>query len=118
MSNSLQKKVLDALKASPNTWRNKIIQASERGCPDILACVRGRFWGIEIKSGSDKLKPHQHEQLCRIIEAGGVGMVVASDIYHAGRLNREIRKLSDERCGDAVPLAWTYEGFLEVLHGG
>jgi len=111
MSNALQKDVIDALKAR-DAWCIKIMQANENGCPDILACVRGRFWGIEIKSGEDKLSPIQHEQLCRIIEVGGVGIVVGSDVYHAGRLTKQIIKLSER---EVYPLAVNFDGFLQEL---
>ncbi|WP_020598683.1 hypothetical protein [Spirosoma panaciterrae] len=41
---------------------------STRGTPDVLCCIRGRFVGLEIKSGSDKLSEAQ-KAIARQIEA-------------------------------------------------
>ncbi len=109
----LQKKVIDLLK-SKGAWCIKTVVVNERGCPDILACVNGKFWGIEIKSGGDKLSPIQHEQLCRIIEAGGVGIVVASDF--ATPLWKHIHKLNEQRNGDEEVQQHCYESFARELH--
>ncbi len=57
-------------------WAIKVITANERGCPDILCCVKGRFLGIEVKEGKDRLSPIQAEQGDRIGKAGGNFLVV------------------------------------------
>ncbi len=73
---SLQSKVLKHLKSVPNVWAIKVITANERGCPDILCCVRGRFLGIEVKEGKDRLSPIQAEQADRIRKSGGWAWMV------------------------------------------
>ena len=75
ISMTLQKKITDYLK-SKGAWCIKVEVANERGCPDILACVRGQFWGIEIKSERDFLSVIQIEQIQRILRAGGAIKVV------------------------------------------
>ena len=46
------------------------------GIPDILACLKGRFIGIEAKAGNNKPTDLQTLNLKRIDEAGGLAMVV------------------------------------------
>lgn len=74
----LQSKVIKHLKHK-GAWCIKTMVVNERGCPDILACVNGTFWGIEIKAGTDRLSAIQYEQLLRISEAGGRAVVVADE---------------------------------------
>jgi len=84
---SLQSKVLNYLKKQPETWAIKVEVANERGCPDILCCCKGVFFGIEIKEGKkDKLSGPQTEQLKRIKAAGGRTIVVRNmdDIKERG----------------------------------
>jgi hypothetical protein len=46
------------------------------GTPDILACLQGRFVGIEVKAGYNKPTALQVQALRRIEEAGGVALVI------------------------------------------
>lgn len=46
------------------------------GTPDILACHKGRFIGIEAKAGSNKPTALQVMALKRIDEAGGLALVI------------------------------------------
>jgi hypothetical protein len=47
-----------------------------RGVPDILACVRGHFVGIEVKRRGGRLSPRQIDELAAIIQADGIALVV------------------------------------------
>jgi hypothetical protein len=49
---------------------------ANNGTPDILACLGGRFIGIEAKAGSNKPTDLQLQNLRRIDEAGGVALVI------------------------------------------
>jgi len=71
MASKTQTEILQYLKTLPRCWAIKVIAANERGCPDILCCYKGRFLGIEVKSGGDRLSGIQKEQLSIIREAGG-----------------------------------------------
>ena len=73
---SLQSKVLRYLERRPDTWAIKVEVANQRGCPDILCCYRGQFYGIQIKESRDKLSEIQQEQLNSILQAGGRTLVV------------------------------------------
>ncbi len=73
---SLQKKVIDEIRSYDRTWVNKIERANERGCPDLLCCVRGVFLAIEIKEGTDRVSPIQRAQMEKIAYAEGDAWVV------------------------------------------
>jgi len=51
------------------------------GIPDIIACHKGRFLGIEAKAPNKKnnVSALQKMQLNGIKDAGGIAMVVATD---------------------------------------
>ena len=46
------------------------------GVPDILACVDGKFWGIEVKAENGKVSALQFEKINQIADANGVAVVV------------------------------------------
>jgi hypothetical protein len=50
--------------------------SANNGTPDILACLDGRFIGIEAKAGKNKPTDLQTLNLKRIDEAGGLAMVI------------------------------------------
>jgi len=42
------------------------------GVPDVIACARGRFIGIECKAGTNKPTALQQQELTQIKNAGGL----------------------------------------------
>ena len=50
--------------------------SANNGTPDILACVYGRFVGIEAKAGKNKPTDLQTLNLKRIDDAGGLALVI------------------------------------------
>lgn len=46
------------------------------GVPDIIACLKGQFIGIECKAGRGTTTALQERELSRIREAGGVALVI------------------------------------------
>jgi hypothetical protein len=65
------------LNAIPYSYFEKIQQVSKRSTPDVLACVRGLFFGIELKRNSkEKPDPLQRHSLDRIDKACGVSIVL------------------------------------------
>ena len=44
---------------------------TEKGIPDIIACIKGEFWGIEVKAGRDKMSEEQCMRKFEIINAKG-----------------------------------------------
>lgn len=51
------------------------------GVPDILACYRGKFLGIEVKFGKNKTTALQEKNLKMIDHAGGFGIVLNETNY-------------------------------------
>jgi hypothetical protein len=49
---------------------------ANNGTPDILACYKGRFIGIEAKAGKNKPTDLQTSNLRTIDEAGGLALVI------------------------------------------
>lgn len=50
-------------------------QFSQVGVPDIIACYKGKFLGIEVKNETGKTSPLQNVNLKMINDAGGIGIV-------------------------------------------
>lgn len=46
------------------------------GVPDIVACIKGRFIGIEAKAGKGKPTALQEKNLTQIMNSGGVAVLV------------------------------------------
>ena len=46
------------------------------GVPDFVACIKGRFVGIEAKAGKGKPTALQDKNLIDIMNAGGIAIVV------------------------------------------
>lgn len=46
------------------------------GVPDIVACINGKFVGIEAKAGKNKPTALQDKNLAQIMNAGGVSIIV------------------------------------------
>lgn len=51
-------------------------QFTKEGIPDILACIYGRFYGIELKGDSGRPKLLQLVKLRNIRNAGGIGVLL------------------------------------------
>ena len=49
------------------------------GVPDILACYRGFFIGIECKAGNNKVTALQQKNLDDIVKAGGGAVIINED---------------------------------------
>lgn len=52
--------------------------ATEKGIPDIIAIIRGQFWGIEVKAGRDKMSEDQLKRKFEILNAGGLFFEIRS----------------------------------------
>ena len=73
----VKKKIHDVLKAHGAYAVNYIGgMHANNGTPDILACYKGRFIGIEAKAGKNKPTDLQTSNLRTIDEAGGLALVI------------------------------------------
>ena len=72
-----ENKIKEYLK-SKNIWHVKYFANSFTpvGIPDILACVNGRFLGIEVKAEDGKVSPLQEYNINKIRECKGLAFVV------------------------------------------
>jgi hypothetical protein len=52
--------------------------ATEKGIPDVIAVIRGQFWGIEVKAGRDKMSEDQLKRKFEILKAGGLFFEIRS----------------------------------------
>ncbi len=75
---SLVKKKIHALLKAHGAYAVNYIGgiSANNGTPDILACLNGRFIGIEAKAGKNKPTDLQTFNLKRIDEAGGLALVI------------------------------------------
>jgi len=74
---SLLRAVGKYLDSQPDVWWVKLraTPGSRRGLPDIVGCVRGRFFAIELKRPAGILSAHQARELEKIKVASGSGSV-------------------------------------------
>lgn len=49
------------------------------GVPDIVACMHGRFLGVECKAGGNKPTALQEAEMLKIRNAGGSTLVINED---------------------------------------
>lgn len=75
-----------------------LIAASKSGNADVIACVNGKYFELEIKGDGDTEKPHQAEKLNQAIDAGGYGAFIYSledleDLLVYARNNRPCPKV-------------------------
>lgn len=69
------KKILDKY---PNSYRTMPVTGGfgNSGVPDFIACIHGKFVGVECKAAGNKPTALQLKNLNKIVEAGGYGFVV------------------------------------------
>lgn len=74
----MQAKIIKLLKdAGGKPFPITVTAGMQRGTPDILCCYNGRFLGIEVKEGKDRLSEIQIAQGKQIEWAGGYFVVAA-----------------------------------------
>lgn len=59
-------------------WKEHGGMYGTAGIPDIIACVKGRFFGFEVKNENGQPTALQSATLRKITAAGGVAVVVRS----------------------------------------
>lgn len=75
----IENKIKDYLKSKGAYYfKHHGNQFSQVGVPDIVACYKSRFIGIEVKNETGKTSPLQDVNLKMINEAGGIGIVARS----------------------------------------
>jgi len=81
------KRYLDRL----GCWYMKVHGSAfqKAGVPDLIACIGGRFVGIEVKRPGGRVSPLQKLNIEEIQRSGGVAFVA----YSVEDVRREIEKL-------------------------
>ena len=80
MERALTKQILFWLSQQPRIWFLKTAGGlyQRRGVPDIIGCVKGKFFAIEVKSPGGELSNSQVVELNGINAAFGRASVVRS----------------------------------------
>lgn len=76
----IQANIIKSLKKDyPNAYIIKVTSATKRGVPDIIACINGRFIGIEVKTPKTikNVSKLQEKNILDITKAGGFSFVVS-----------------------------------------
>lgn len=73
----INKKIQDYIKAQGG-YVIKTIATNRAGVPDIIACINGKFIGIEGKTATGVVSKLQEHHLKLIKEAGGITIVARS----------------------------------------
>jgi len=75
----IQAKILKYINSLDEGWATKVIKANTAGVPDILACIKGHFVAIEVKTKYGRVSELQKIKLNQIRDAKG-SAIVARDI--------------------------------------
>lgn len=86
----------DLRRMFPDCFVEKIQQRATRGTPDIVACVRGWFIGLEIKTDGGRVTAVQDYVLRKIRLAGGAGLVVTPATWPA--ILEQLGRLPQRAC--------------------
>jgi len=81
MASTPEKKVKDAVKKILNSHEAYYFSPvtggfGTSGVPDIVACIKGKFIGIETKAGKGKPTALQEKNLAEIMNRGGIAVLV------------------------------------------
>lgn len=81
MASTPEKKVKDAVKKLLNAHSAYYFSPvtggfGTSGVPDIVACIQGKFIGIETKAGKGKPTALQEKNLMNIMNTGGIAVLV------------------------------------------
>lgn len=74
----VQRKVIGILEKH-EVYYIRVTVASKAGVPDVIACVRGLFVGIECKGTRGRVDPLQEYNQKKIVDSGGCSFVVGPD---------------------------------------
>lgn len=73
----VKKKVKEALDAMGAYYFSPQAGAFGRaGIPDIVGCIKGRFFAIECKAGDNTTTALQEKEIAKIRAVGGIALVI------------------------------------------
>jgi hypothetical protein len=74
-------KVVAFLRTFNGIWFESIQQQTIVGTPDIIGCILGRFFAVEVKSALGTASVIQKYKLENIKKAGGLSFIVAPQTF-------------------------------------
>ena len=74
---TIQSKIIKYLEGE-GAYVVKVTSANKAGVPDVLACLKGKFIGVEVKNVTGRPTELQLYNIRRIISAGGIAGVCRS----------------------------------------
>ena len=93
--NNITKRIKDFLKSKGIFHVKYFANAfTSVGIPDILACVKGHFVGIEVKTDVGKLSEMQKYQADKIVQSGGSWFCVRPCTFES--FKKDIEKIMEE----------------------
>jgi len=73
----VKKKITELLKKHGAYYFTPVTSGfGSSGVPDFVACIKGKFIGIEAKAGKGKTTALQDKNLAQIMDAGGIAVIV------------------------------------------
>lgn len=86
------KRYLDKLENNGKAWHMKVHGSmfQKAGVPDIIACINGRFVGIEVKRPGGIVSELQKYHIAKINKAGGAAFVA----YSIDEVKAELRRFN------------------------
>ena len=91
VESDFQRKVIKYLRGKGHYVLNVAGSSQQRkGTPDLIVCINGAFYGIELKCKGNRPSPLQLHALEEINKAGGHGIVLYEDQWE------EFKKSIDE----------------------
>jgi Holliday junction resolvase len=91
---AIQRAVIVALEVR-GAYVVRVVTAGRAGTPDLLACYRGRFYALEVKSAAGRVTALQRHELDRAALAGGTATVVRSVADALAALGFEAERLGE-----------------------
>ena len=91
VESDFQRKVIKYLRGKGHYVLNVAGSSQQsKGTADLIVCINGTFWGIELKCKGNKPSPLQLHALKEIDNAGGIAIVLYEDQWE------EFKKFIDE----------------------
>lgn len=87
------------------TWSNGI---QREGVPDLLVCCNGYFLGVELKAENGKPSELQVWNLNKIIEAGGIAVLLYPKDFD--RFKQLITRIKRRKENESVRIDWLLLG--------
>lgn len=79
------------------TKQGRWFKTGKRGCPDLICSIFGKFYGLEVKVGKNKLSPFQKKAKGDIEKTGGKYLVIRSLEDIENLLTSEFDKYSPKK---------------------